>query len=117
MLFVSRQRLSIPEQSCLNDNDKVCLERVSRRLMFYIPPRFHVARVNSRALLLHWRVLAALLRLCSQEVRDNFLAQRFDRRRSVVQATVSTQATELVQRPGPDGCMAVQTTGSTRATE
>ncbi|KAH3718484.1 hypothetical protein DPMN_061288 [Dreissena polymorpha] len=75
MLFASRQRLSIPEQSCLNDNDKVWLERVSRRFMFYIPPILHVARVNSRALLFHRRVLAALLRLCSQKVRDSFLAQ------------------------------------------
>ncbi|KAH3778588.1 hypothetical protein DPMN_180057 [Dreissena polymorpha] len=78
MLFVDRKRLSIPEQSCLNDNDRVWLERVSRRCMFYIPPVFHVAHVNSRALLFHWRVMAALLRLCSQEVRDNFLAERFD---------------------------------------
>ncbi|KAH3737759.1 hypothetical protein DPMN_044353 [Dreissena polymorpha] len=62
MLFVSRQRLSVPEQSCLNDNDKVWVKRVSRRFMFYIPPIFHVARVNSRALLFHWRVLAVLLR-------------------------------------------------------
>ncbi|KAH3710294.1 hypothetical protein DPMN_069769 [Dreissena polymorpha] len=90
--------------------------------------------------LFHWRVLAALLRLCSQEVRDNFLDQRFDWRPCVVQATGSTQttesmqtpgtdcclavqaigstqATESMQRPGPDLCMAVQTTGSTRATE
>jgi len=34
-----------------------------------------------------------------------------------VQATVSTQATELMQRPGPEWCVAVQTTGSTWATE
>ncbi|KAH3707169.1 hypothetical protein DPMN_066566 [Dreissena polymorpha] len=34
-----------------------------------------------------------------------------------VQATESTQATDLMQRSGPDWCMAVQTTKSTRATE
>ncbi|KAH3704480.1 hypothetical protein DPMN_120399 [Dreissena polymorpha] len=117
MLFVGRQRLSISEQSCLNDKDQVWLERVSRRFMFYIPPIFHVARVNSRALLFHWRVLAALLKLCSQEVRDDFFAQRFVRRRGVVQVTGSTQATELMQRSGPDCCVAAQATGSTQATE
>ncbi|KAH3786043.1 hypothetical protein DPMN_164144 [Dreissena polymorpha] len=95
MLFVERQRLSISKQSCLK-KDQVWLERVSRRFMFNIPPVFHIARVNTRALL-HWRVLAALLRLCSQEVRGNFLAQRFDRQRGVVQVTGSTRETELTQ--------------------
>ncbi|KAH3801424.1 hypothetical protein DPMN_155074 [Dreissena polymorpha] len=118
MLFVHRVKLAIPERSWLYDGDQAWLERVCRRFLWSIPSVFHVARVHSRAVLFHWRVMAALLKLCGPEFRDNFVAQKFSRRR-VVPATESAQAAELTQRPGPSSTvsMEVQATGSTQGAE
>ncbi|KAH3797521.1 hypothetical protein DPMN_151102 [Dreissena polymorpha] len=50
--------------------------------------------------------MAALLKLCGPEFRDNFVAQKFSRRK-VVPATESAQAAELTQRPGPSSTVSM----------
>ncbi|KAH3858917.1 hypothetical protein DPMN_101561 [Dreissena polymorpha] len=53
------------------------MERICRRFLWHVPDEFHVSRVNSRALLFHWRVLAAMLCLGDESLRANFFNQRF----------------------------------------
>ncbi|KAH3824095.1 hypothetical protein DPMN_125923 [Dreissena polymorpha] len=129
MVFVRRVRLNIPENSWLCNNDQALMERVCRQFDWIIPAVFHVARVNSRALPFHRRVMAARLKKCGPELRSDFRAQRFAWRSvvraagtaqetessqrpepsctvSAVKATWSAQETELAQKPGPNGCVA-----------
>ncbi|KAH3839960.1 hypothetical protein DPMN_113400 [Dreissena polymorpha] len=92
--------------------------RVVRRFIFYIHlPVFHVARINSRALLLHWKVLAELPRLCNQEFRETFWPKGLTGVAAWSSATGPTQEANLMQRPGPDCCLVVKATVSARETD
>ncbi|KAH3848394.1 hypothetical protein DPMN_090755 [Dreissena polymorpha] len=61
MIYLHRVLLAIPVESCLYERDREKIERICRRFLWNIPAEFHILRVNSRALLFHWRVLAAML--------------------------------------------------------
>ncbi|KAH3724158.1 hypothetical protein DPMN_049968 [Dreissena polymorpha] len=77
MIYLHRLPLAIPADSCLYERDRERMERICRRFLWHVPDEFHVPRVNSRALLFHWRVLAAMLCLGNESLRANFFNQRF----------------------------------------
>ncbi|KAH3836263.1 hypothetical protein DPMN_109633 [Dreissena polymorpha] len=68
MIYLHPVPLAIPAESCPYERNREKMERICQRFFWHIPAEFHVSMVNSRALLFHWRVLAAILCLGGAEV-------------------------------------------------